>query len=307
MKKSVVTLVSSCLLAAVAGAEVRVSVEEAKGLAWLKYQCTAGERIRAFALDVAVDRGQITGISDFLVGPNSASAHGYGIFPAAFRDHVAATVTSGTSANWSASGYNPVASAADAPADTLGGLGTSGVTLEMGALRDPALSAAAPASSGTRCALQLSQSAMVTVAANASRGGVVASPDGNVVVPVFAGAAVGPLPEIDLLRFAFNLDPTQPDVRALSVGADGTAGLPGGARAGGLLRLEFLRRKAGTQPGITHTPRFGSAPDAWTDFTGTASVSPLTPENPTWERVVVDDPAPGQGTCFGRLKVVQTP
>ncbi len=448
MKKSVITLVSACLLTAVAEAEVRVYVQDINGVAWIKYECTAGELIRAFALDVAVDRGQITGISNFFVGPNSTTARGYGIFPAAFRDHVAATVTSGTSANWSVSGYDPVGSAADAPADTLGGLDTSGVTLELGALWDPALTAAAPASSGTLCALQLSQGAMVTVAANASRGGVVASPDGNVVAPVFEGAAVGPLPEIaveqpggtnlsdggsrdfatvvagsnnsldftisntgtadltglvvtkdgsnpdeftvtpnpvapvsgpngtttftvtfapaaagsrgavihlanndsdenpfdiilsgtgitafegwttaagvpadqagpqqtpqgdgvpNLLKFAFNMDPTKPDVRVLSVGAEGTAGLPGGAKVGGGLRLEFLRRKAGTHPGITYTPQFGSGLNAWIDFTGTESVSPLNPENPTWERVVVDDPAPGQGQRFGRLKVVQTP
>ncbi len=78
----------------------------------------------------------------------------------------------------------------------LPGWAPSGVTLELGALWDPALPAAAPAASGTLCALHLSQGAMVTVAANASRGDVVASPDGNVVAPSFAGAAVGPLPEI---------------------------------------------------------------------------------------------------------------
>jgi len=448
MKQSIIALMSVCLPAAVAEAGVRVYVQDAGGVAWIKYECTAGELIRAFALDVAVDRGQITGISDFFVGPCGTSARGYGIFPAAFRDSVAATVTSGTSANWSVSGYDPLAVVADAPADTLGGLGTSGVTLELGALWDPALAAAAPAASGNLCALQLSEGAMVTVAANASRGGVVASPDGNVVVPTFAGAAVGPLPEIaveqpvgtdlasggsrdfgtvaagsnsslgftlrntgaadltglvvtvdgsnpddftvtsspvspvsgpggtttftvrftpaaagsrgavihianndsdenpfditltgtgitafegwmaaagvpadqagpqqtpqgdgvpNLLKYAFNMDPVKPDVRMLSVGAEGTAGLPGGARIGDGLRLEFLRRKAGTHPGITYTAQFGSGLDAWTDFTGTETVSPLTPENPTWERVVVDDPAPGPGQRFGRLKVVQTP
>jgi hypothetical protein len=447
MKKSIIALVGSCLLAAVAEAGVRVYVQDTNGVAWIKYECTAGELIRAFALDVAVDRGLITGISDFFTGPNSTTARGYGIFPAAFRDHV--TVSSGTVANWSVSGYNPVASVTDAPADTLGGLGTNGVTLEFGALWDPALPAAAPDASGTLCALQLSQGAVVTVAPNASRGGVVASPDGNVVAPTFAGSAVGPLPEIaveqpagadladggardfgtvaagsntslgftirntgsadltglvitkkdggnpddftvtsspvapvsgpngtttftvtfapaaagacsavihianndidenpfdirlsgtgitafegwmtaagvpadqagpqqtpqddgvpNLLKFAFNMDPTKPDVRALSAGADGTAGLPGGAMVGGVLRLEFLRRKAGTHPGITYTPQFGSGLNAWTDFTGTESVSQLIPENPTWERVVVVDPAPGPGQRFGRLKIVQTP
>jgi len=111
----------------------------------------------------------------------------------------------------------------------------------------------------------------------------------------------------NLLKFAFNMDPTKPDARTLTVGADGTAGLPGGARVGGVFRLEFLRRKAATHPGITYTPQFGSGPDLWTDFTGTESVSPLNPENPTWERVVAEDPAPGQSQRFGRLKIMQTP
>ena len=188
-------MASACLLAPAARAEVQVFVEESNGLVWLKYQCTAGEVVRAFALDVALDNGQILAISNFFTGPCSATASGYGIFPAAFRDHV--TVSSGTSANWGASGYNPVASAADAPADTLPGLGTSGVTLEFGALWDPALPATAPPASGTLCALQLSpqaalQGTHITLAANASRGGVVASPDGSVITPRFAGAYVGP-------------------------------------------------------------------------------------------------------------------
>jgi hypothetical protein len=194
MRKSLITLAGACLLSADVAAEVRVYVEDAGGVAWIKYECTAGEVIRSFALDISVDRGQITGISDFFTGTCSASARGYGIFPASFRDHI--TVSSGSSANWSVSGYDPLAVVADAPADTLGGLGTSGVTLELGALWDPALPATAPPASGTLCALHLSQGAYVRVAANASRGGVVASPDGNVVAPTFAAAAVGVLPEI---------------------------------------------------------------------------------------------------------------
>jgi len=189
-------MVGGLFLVAAAQAEVRVYVQDTSGVAWIRYECTAGEVIRAFALDVTVDRGQITSISDYFTGPCSATARGYGIFPAAFRDHVAATVTSGTIANWSVTGYTPLAVVADAPTDTLAGLGTGGVTLELGALWDPALAAAVPASSGALCALHLSQGAYVRVAANASRGGVVASPDGNVVVPTLVAAAVGPLPEI---------------------------------------------------------------------------------------------------------------
>ena len=104
MKRSIITTVSACLLAAAAQAEVRVFVEDSNGSAVLKYQCTAGEVMRAFALNVSTDRGQIIGISNFFVGPSTAAAHGYGIFPAAFRDHVAATVTSGSVAIWNASG-----------------------------------------------------------------------------------------------------------------------------------------------------------------------------------------------------------
>ncbi|MCX6875839.1 MAG: choice-of-anchor D domain-containing protein [Verrucomicrobia bacterium] len=445
MRTCIISLVNVWLLAVAAEAEVRVFVQEAGGAAWIKYECTAGEKIRAFALDVSVDRGQIIGISDFFVGPSSAATRGYGIFPAAFRDHVAATVTSGTSANWGVSGYNPLAAVADAPADTLAGLGSGGVTLEFGALWNPALPAAAPAASGTLCALQLSRGAYVRVAANASRGGVLASPDGNVVTPVLVGAAVGPLPEIaveqpvgtdltdggsrdfgtvamgsdsslsftirntgsadltglvitkdgstpadftitsapvspvsgpngtttftvrftpaatgsrgavihianndsdenpfdltlsgtgitafdgwmtaagvppeqagpaqtpqgdgvpNLLKFAFNMDPTKPDVRELTVGADGTAGLPGGAMVGGVLRIEFLRRQALTHPGLTYLAEFSPNLATWVDLTYLAMVTPI---DGTWERVVVDDPYPWLFGRYGRVKVVQAP
>jgi len=73
------------------------------------------------------------------------------------------------------------------------------------------------------------------------------------------------------------------------------------------LRLEYLRRKASTHPGITYTAQFSSSVGSWIDFTGTESVTQLNPVSPTWERVVVDDPAPGPATRYGRLKVAQTP
>ncbi len=72
----------------------------------------------------------------------------------------------------------------------------------------------------------------------------------------------------NLEKFAFNMDPTKPDVRMLTVGAGGTTGLPGQAMAGGKLRLEFLRRKASTNPGITYTAQFGSDLAGWVDIPG---------------------------------------
>ena len=173
-----------------APAAVRVFVEDDNGAVNINYECTAGEVVRSFALDVSVDSGRILGITNFLRGPSTASARGYGIFPASFRDNV--TVASGTNANWNAPGYSPLAVVADAPSDTLPGLNSSGVTLEFGAIWDPTDPAAAPAASGTLCTLQISKSANVTIAPNPDRGGVVASPADFIITPQFAGGLVGP-------------------------------------------------------------------------------------------------------------------
>lgn len=179
-----------CLLAAAAGAEVRVFVQDTNGVAWIKYQCTAGEVVRAFALDVRVDRGQIVGISDFFRGESQAEAQGYGIFPAAFRDHI--TIGSGTKVNWDASDYTPLAVAQDSPNDTLPGLNSSGVTLEFGGLWDSAVPAAVPGAAGTLCAIQISEAATVSLAANLSRGGILSASSDARISPVFSGTIVGP-------------------------------------------------------------------------------------------------------------------
>jgi hypothetical protein len=188
--KNRLLLLSLVLLVSQARATVRVFIQETNGVAAINYQCTGGEVVRAFALDVTVDRGVILGITNFLRGPSTVTNRGYGVFPASFRDTV--TVTSGTNADWSAAGYSPAAVVADFPGGTLPGLNSSGITLELGALWDPAVSAAAPPASGTLCALQISQTANVTVGPNAVRGGVVAAPVDVLVVPQFSGALIGP-------------------------------------------------------------------------------------------------------------------
>jgi hypothetical protein len=170
--------------------DVQVYVQGTNGVANLNYRCTAGEVIRAFALDVRVDNGQIVGVTNFFRGLSTATAQGYGVFPASFRDNIA--VTSGTNANWNVGGYSPLAVVADNPAGTLPGLNSSGVTLELGAIWDPTIPAALPPASGTLCSLQLSQTAHVTVAPNLSRGGIIASPPDLVITSQFSGALVGP-------------------------------------------------------------------------------------------------------------------
>lgn len=179
------------LLVPWAQAEVRMSVQDTNGVAWITYQCTAGEVVRAFALDVSVDKGQIVGIFGFLRGLSKPGTTGYGIFPASFRDQI--TVDSGTNIDWSPSGYTPLADVSDSPGNTLPGLNSPGVTLELGGLWDPTIPAAIPGPVGTLCALQLSQPANVSVAANAIRGGVVSAFPGTIIQPVFIGGPVGPL------------------------------------------------------------------------------------------------------------------
>ena len=72
------------------------------------------------------------------------------------------------------------------------GLGSSGVTLEFGAVWDPTVPAAIPPASGTLCALQISQTATITVAPNAARGGIIAAPSDLQITTRFSGALVGP-------------------------------------------------------------------------------------------------------------------
>jgi hypothetical protein len=108
----------------------------------------------------------------------------------------------------------------------------------------------------------------------------------------------------NLEKFAFNMNALAPDVRHLTVGASDPAGLPGGAYTGGKLRLEFLRRKAGTNPGITYTAQFGSDLAGWLEIpVGTPAGTSIDAD---WERVTVEDPTGGTNR-FGRVKVVQTP
>lgn len=169
-------------------ATVQVYVQDTNGVAWIKYQCTAGEVVRAFALDVSVDNGIIFAVSDFFVGPSRTDVQGYGVFPASFRDH--ATVLSGTNVSYDLTQYSPLAVVTDNPGGTLPGLNSAGVTLELGALWDPTLPGAVPRQTGTLCALHLSRAANVSLAANTARGGIVLSPPDIATHSVFTAGFV---------------------------------------------------------------------------------------------------------------------
>jgi len=182
-------------------AEVRVFVEDAGGMAWLKYECTGGEIVRAFPLDVVVDQGEIIEISDFFIGVSTATAQGYGMFPTAFRDHL--TVSPDGNVDWAAAAYTPVASSGDNPLGTQPGLGTAGVTLELGGLWDPNDAFTTPPSAGTLCMLQLSEAANVSVTANVARGGLLSATPAPIDDAVFTSAYVSPRPDSPIISEVF--------------------------------------------------------------------------------------------------------
>ncbi len=190
--RKVVLITAVLLLAISASAAVRIIVENDGGMAAIKYQ-TDGEKVRAFALDVTVSTGTIDNVTDFVVGESTAANPGYGIFPAAFSQFIEVDAETGEVVAWDINDYKPVADPCDCPDDTLQGLGTSGITLEMGALYSPAEdnSPNAPGNSGTLCKLVLSEGANVTVTTNACRGGVVlTNPSQEAVVDTTAAVSV---------------------------------------------------------------------------------------------------------------------
>jgi len=112
--------------------------------------------VRTFALDIVVDGGAtIESVFDYKVGESTAADPGYGIFPG----------SSGT----------PVANPADYPPDTLPGLGTYGITLEMASLYEGEQNAPLVSDTLFKMAIDWNNATMVNVniALNTIRGGIV--------------------------------------------------------------------------------------------------------------------------------------
>lgn len=181
MKKLSMVL-AALLFASPAMAVVHITVETSGKTATIKY-ATDGEKVRAFALDITADQGVIQGISDFVSGESTAQKPGYGIFPASFRNYITVDPGTGEVAKWDINQYTPLADPCDPGA--LGGLGTNGITVEMGALYYPTddSSPNAPLNQGTLFKLTLSEAASLTVKLNEVRGGIVlTNPDVPAVV-----------------------------------------------------------------------------------------------------------------------------
>lgn len=104
----------------------------------------------------------------------------------------------------------------------------------------------------------------------------------------------------NLLEYAFNTQPGSPDAQALTTGT-GTSGLPLISRVGSLLRIEFLRRKAATNSGLTYEPQFSDTlANPWSTSTATPTIIDI---DSTWERVIIEDDQPAATKRFARVKV----
>jgi len=198
--RRILLIVAMLMFAAPAMATVTVcAIDKGCGVIEVNYICTGSDKVRAFALDIAVDSTfTIVNIRDFNRGESNVAPGklGYGIFPGKFRDFI-----NPASPNWVDTNYNPVAPVNDLDANT--GLGTKAVTVELGALyvagKDPCMS-------GTLFRLDVNENKFgvadcnLYLTVNTTRGGVVGT-DGNKIAdanlvlyvssPVLGGGAKG--------------------------------------------------------------------------------------------------------------------
>lgn len=164
MRKTFFVLVVAMLTTPMWAAVTITATDLGDGVVAIDYSSDETELVRAFALDITVDTGTVDAISDFAVGDDN---NGYGIFPANFSRYITVDPVTGEVSDWSVAGYSPVADGNDPGA--LGGLGTNGITIEMGSLYDTK----APATQGRLCTITCSETCLLTVTTNATRGNVV--------------------------------------------------------------------------------------------------------------------------------------
>jgi hypothetical protein len=172
----------------------------------VNYTCSAGEAVRAFALEVSLDNGFIiSGIDSYVRGESNSVTPGYGIFPGSFRN-----VLTPENIDWQDLNYMPIASTDDPDAAGTG-LGTNKVILEMGSLYVG--DANKPGSAGTLCRLTVTPKyrgvdtngfgpaeATMTFAVNTLRGGVVLEDGSSVAPTVVASNGSGVANKFSLMK-----------------------------------------------------------------------------------------------------------
>ena len=150
-------------LAAPAMANISIiATDLGDGVVAIDYSGT--ELARAYALDITVTAGAIIDIDNFAVGDDNS---GYGIFPANFSRFITVNPETGEVDDWGIDDYTPVANSDDPGA--LEGLGSNGITIELGSLYD----VNAPGLAGRICTVTCSEECLLSVTPNAIRGNVV--------------------------------------------------------------------------------------------------------------------------------------
>ena len=155
MRTSLSLLVVLLAVSPAAATVVVICTDVGNWTAEIKYDASSeNQLVRAFALDITVDdSATIDSISGFVRGNSTAANPGYGIFPGNFS--------------------TPVAPPDDPGA--LGGLGTNGITVELGSLYNFPQDAPLPA--GTLFEIGINPHGVsevnLRIALNAIRGGIV--------------------------------------------------------------------------------------------------------------------------------------
>lgn len=166
--KKIVLVLAVLLLASPALADVVITVEatEDSNVCTIKYDArTETELPRAFALNITVSDGNIVEVNNFHVGECNETKQGFGIFMGTIAIDSEGVVTDDG---------EPVAP--NNHPGALGGIGMSGVTLEMGSLYEDGN---APDPCGTICDVEVSQGCTLSVTVeDVYRGGIVLE-DGN--------------------------------------------------------------------------------------------------------------------------------
>jgi len=111
----------------------------------------------------------------------------------------------------------------------------------------------------------------------------------------------------NLLKYAFNMAPAAGNLvlpNVVQLASDGSAGLPLSYQdTEGRLVIQFVRRKAINNPGITYIVETGTNPAVLTPLDPGAAV--VVSIDAVWERVTVTDPTATPGR-FGRVRVTTT-
>ncbi len=168
MKKIVFVLVVLLLAVPAWATTVTITAEQVGTTDQVEIKYSADVNLpRAFGLDITVTDGNIVACTPAMTGECTVSVRGFGIFPGTIQIDLDGNVTDdGT----------PVAPSDDLGA--LGGVGTNGITIEMGSL---CVAGNEPPLSGVLCTIVVTESCTVNIAGNAARCGKGSEPRGVVM------------------------------------------------------------------------------------------------------------------------------